>query len=192
MSTSWQPVKSEATDIPGVVIIHPDVYTDERGVFFETWSQARYANVGVPETFVQDNVSRSSRGVLRGLHYQLPHAQGKLLSVLEGEIFDVAVDIRRGSPSYGKWVGVTLSSTNHVQLYVPAGCAHGFQALSDEAVVLYKCTEYYHHNSDHSVLWSDSDLAIPWALPPLLSAKDRVAPRLSDVPKGELPMYSLS
>ncbi len=180
----------EATEMPGVLIVHPDAYTDERGLFYETWSQARYAHAGMPETFVQDNVSRSSRGVLRGLHYQDPHAQGKLLSVLEGEIFDVAVDIRRGSPTYGRWVGVTLSATNHVQLYVPAGCAHGFQALSDEAVVLYKCTEYYHHGADHSVLWSDEDLGIPWTLPPILSAKDRAARRLSAIPGSELPTYS--
>ncbi len=180
----------EATEIPGVLIVHPDAYTDERGLFYETWSQARYAHAGMPETFVQDNVSRSSRGVLRGLHFQYPQSQGKLLSVLEGEIFDVAVDIRRGSPTFGRWVGATLSAANHVQLYVPAGCAHGFQALSDEAVVLYKCTEYYQHGSERSVLWSDEELAIPWTLPPILSAKDRTAPRLRAIPESALPPYT--
>ena len=180
----------EATDIPGVLIVRPNVFTDERGLFYETWSKARYGHAGMPETFVQDNVSRSSRGVLRGLHYQLPNAQGKLLSVLHGEIFDVAVDIRRDSPSYGKWVGVTLSAANQVQLYVPAGCAHGFQALSAEAVVLYKCTEYYDHGSERSVFWSDEDVAIPWVLPPILSGKDQAAPRLRDIPPDKLPVYA--
>ena len=183
-------MKVESTEIPGVAVIHPNAFADSRGLFYETWNQSRYASAGMPEAFVQDNVSRSSRGVLRGLHYQLPQSQGKLLSVLAGEIFDVAVDIRRGSPAFGKWVGVTLSAANHLQLYVPAGCAHGFQALSDEAVVLYKCTEYYHPASERAVLWSDEDLGIPWTLPPILSAKDQDAPHLRAIPEGALPVYS--
>ena len=183
-------MKVEATAIPGVVIIEPRAFSDNRGMFFETWSQARYAEAGIPERFVQDNLSHSSRGVLRGLHYQQPNAQGKLLSVLDGEIFDVAVDIRQGSPTYGKWVGVTLSAQNHRQLYVPAGCAHGFQAMSATATVHYKCTEYYDTASELSVNWSDGDLAIPWALPPILSDKDRDAPLLRDIPRGRLPEYS--
>ncbi|MEP6991221.1 MAG: dTDP-4-dehydrorhamnose 3,5-epimerase, partial [bacterium] len=150
----------------------------------------RYAEVGLPPTFVQDNVSRSRRGVLRGLHYQLPNAQGKLLSVLEGEIFDVAVDIRRGSPTFGQWVGATLSAGNKRQLYVPPGCAHGFQAMSATAVVLYKCTEYYHQSAEQSVLWSDEALAIPWALPPILADKDRDAPLLRNIAESRLPEYS--
>ena len=179
----------EATVIPGVVVIQPDVFTDERGVFHEAWSQRRYAEAGVREAFVQDNISRSARGVLRGLHYQDPHPQGKLLSVLQGEIFDVAVDIRRGSPAFGQWVGVTLSDANHRQLYIPPGCAHGFQALS-EAVVTYKCTEYFEQGSDRYVLWSDEDLGISWTLPPILSAKDRIAPCLRDIAEAALPVYS--
>ena len=180
----------EATAIPGVLTLEPRVFSDARGDFFELWSQLRYAQAGLPTAFVQDNISRSQRGVLRGLHYQLPHAQGKLLSVLEGEIFDVAVDIRRGSPTFGQWVGETLSSENHRQLYVPAGCAHGFQAISATAVVLYKCTEYYNPSSERSVRWSDPDIAIPWALPPILADKDRDAPPLRDIPESFLPEYA--
>ena len=159
-------------------------------MFFETWSQALYAQAGVPEKFVQDNVSRSARGVLRGLHYQEPNAQGKLLSVLEGEIFDVAVDIRPGSPTFKQWVGMTLSAENRRQLYVPAGFAHGFQAMSANATVLYKCTEYYDHASEHSILWSDDEFAIPWPLPPILSDKDRDAPLLRDIPESRLPQFT--
>ena len=183
-------MKVEATALPGVIIIEPRVFPDERGLFFETWSQARYAQAGVAEQFVQDNLSRSSRGVVRGLHYQLPYTQGKLLSVVNGEIFDVAVDIRPGSPTFKQWVGVTLSATNRRQLYVPAGYAHGFQALSDEAALLYKCTEYYQPSAEQSILWSDEELAIRWALPPILGDKDRAAPRLADVPEDRLPPYS--
>ena len=183
-------MKVEATATPGVIIIEPRAFSDERGMFFETWSQARYAQAGVPEKFVQDNVSRSARGVLRGLHYQEPNAQGKLLSVLDGEIFDVAVDIRRGSPTFTQWVGVTLSAENRRQLYVPAGFAHGFQAMSANATVLYKCTEYYHSASELSVSWSDDELAIPWPLPPILSDKDRDAPLLRDIPESRLPQFT--
>ena len=183
-------MKVETTAIPGVIIIEPRAFSDERGMFFETWSQARYAQAGVPEKFVQDNVSRSTRGVLRGLHYQQPNAQGKLLSVLDGEIFDVAVDIRQGSPTFKQWVGVTLSAESRRQLYVPAGFAHGFQAMSANATVLYKCTEYYDHASELSVCWSDDQLTIPWSLPPILSDKDRDAPLLRDIPKGRLPQFT--
>ena len=182
-------MKVEATAIPGVIIIEPRAFPDERGVFFETWSQARYAHAGVLEAFVQDNLSRSFRGVLRGLHYQHPNAQGKLLSVLEGEIFDVALDIRRGSPTFRQWVGTTLSAENRRQLYVPAGFAHGFQVLSANATVLYKCTEYYDPTAELSVCWSDDELAIPWPLPPILSDKDRDAPRLRDIPDSRLPDF---
>ena len=180
----------ESTAIPGVLLLEPRVFSDARGVFFETWSLLRYAQAGLPTTFVQDNISRSRRGVIRGLHYQLPNAQGKLLSVLEGEIFDVAVDIRRGSPTFGQWVGATLNAENHRQMYVPPGCAHGFQAMSASAVVLYKCTEYYHPSSERSVLWSDEELAISWSLPPILADKDRDAPLLRDIPASHLPEYS--
>lgn len=183
-------MKVEATELPGVVTVAPRAFSDDRGLFFETWSRARYAQAGMPEDFVQDNVSRSARGVLRGLHYQLPFAQGKLVSVLAGEVFDVVLDIRRGSPTFRQWTGVTLSADNRRQLYVPAGCAHGFQALSAEAVVLYKCTQYYDQPSEFTVLWSDEELAIPWTLPPILSAKDRAAPRLREIPDERLPEFS--
>lgn len=182
-------MKVEATAIPGLIIIEPRAFSDDRGVFFETWSQARYALAGLPEQFVQDNVSRSARGVLRGLHYQEPNAQGKLLSVLEGEIFDIAVDIRRGSPTFKQWVGATLSAENRHQLYVPAGFAHGFQAMSADATVLYKCTAFYDHESEHSVRWSDDELAIQWPLPPILSDKDRDAPCLREIPQDRLPQF---
>lgn len=178
-----------ATNIPSLLMLTPRVFADERGTFFESWSASRYAEAGVPEQFVQDNVSRSHRGVLRGLHYQHPRAQGKLISVLEGSIFDVAVDIRVGSPTFGEWVGVTLSADNQRQLYIPPGCAHGFQALSDDTLVLYKCTDYYDQASEHSVLWSDEDLAIDWPLPPLLSPKDSKGLRLRDMPREALPAF---
>ena len=185
-------MKVEATTIPGVLLLEPRVFSDARGDFFETWSMERYAHAGMSERFVQDNVSRSSRAVLRGLHYQLPNAQGKLLSVLEGEILDIAVDIRRGSPTFKQWVGATLSADNGRQLYVPTGCAHGFQALSATAVVVYKCTEYYHVASERTILWSDDELAIPWPLPPILSDKDRDARPLREIPEGELPGFTIS
>lgn len=185
-------MKVEATAIPGVLLLEPRVFSDGRGDFFETWSMERYARAGMPERFVQDNVSRSSRAVLRGLHYQLPNAQGKLLSVLEGEILDIAVDIRRDSSTFKQWVAETLSAENGRQLYVPAGCAHGFQALSATAVVLYKCTEYYDVASERIILWSDDELAIPWPLPPIVSDKDRDARPLREIPEGELPGFAIA
>lgn len=180
-----------ATTIPSLVMLTPRVFADERGTFFESWSASRYAAVGVPTHFVQDNVSRSHRGVLRGLHYQHPRAQGKLISVLQGSVFDVAVDIRVGSPTFRQWVGVTLSADNQRQLYIPPGCAHGFQALSEDALVQYKCTDYYDYGSEHSLLWSDEELAIAWPLPPLLSPKDSEGVRLRDMPPDALPTYSV-
>ena len=180
-------MKVVPTAIDGVTVVEPRVFGDARGVFFESWSELRYANAGLPGRFVQDNVSRSSRGALRGLHYQRPHGQGKLVSVVEGEIFDVAVDIRRDSPTFRQWVGVTLSAANQRQLYIPVGFAHGFQAVSDTAIVLYKCTEYYDAACERSILWSDDEIAIPWALAPLLSDKDRDAPCLRDLHADELP-----
>ncbi len=177
-------------DIPGLVVIEPAVFADARGAFLESWSRARYAEAGIVDDFVQDNVSHSVRGVLRGLHYQQPRAQGKLISVVQGEAFDVAVDIRTGSPTYRQWTGISLSGENRRQLYIPPGFAHGFQVLSADATVLYKCTDYYDHSSEHSILWSDEDLAIAWPLEPILSAKDRDAPRLRDLPAHALPPYS--
>jgi dTDP-4-dehydrorhamnose 3,5-epimerase len=178
------------TALPEVVIVEPRVFGDDRGYFFETWQSERYGAAGLPSAFVQDNVSYSQRKVLRGLHFQNPRAQGKLLLVLQGEIFDVAVDIRRGSPRFGQWVGVTLSSENRRQLYVPPGFAHGFCVLSDAALVQYKCTELYHQKSEHSLRWEDPRIGIAWPVErPVLSEKDLRAPRLDEIDPEFLPVY---
>ncbi len=176
------------TTLPGVLILEPRVFRDDRGYFLETWNQARCAGLGLPERFVQDNLSSSSKGVLRGLHYQNPNGQGKLVSVPCGEVFDVAVDIRTDSPSFGEWVGVTLSDANNRSLYIPPGFAHGFVVLSDLAVFSYKCTEYYAPACEASLLWNDADLGIDWPVStPILSTKDLAASRLRDVPRDRLP-----
>jgi dTDP-4-dehydrorhamnose 3,5-epimerase len=178
------------TTLPGVLIIEPRVFGDERGFFMETWNQPRYEAAGVPGGFIQDNLSSSRQGVLRGLHYQKPFAQAKLLSVIEGEILDVAVDIRRGSPSFGRWVGVILSSTNRRQLYVPPGFAHGFCVVSDTALVTYKCSEVYHPEADRGVRWNDPQIGIDWPVTdPAVSDKDRRAPLLSTIAPDDLPDY---
>jgi dTDP-4-dehydrorhamnose 3,5-epimerase len=181
-----------ATKLAGVRIFEPRVFSEARGWFKETWSAARYSTEGVPSAFVQDNVSYSIPGALRGLHYQHPNGQGKLVSVLDGEIYDVAVDVRSGSPSFGQWVGVVLSSENHRQLWVPEGFAHGFLARRP-TIVLYKVTAPYDPRSERSVLWSDEDLAIDWpGGTPILSEKDARAPRLRDVAPEALPRLSLA
>ncbi|CAN5349990.1 dTDP-4-dehydrorhamnose 3,5-epimerase [soil metagenome] len=182
-------MKIERHAIPGVMSIHPAMITDDRGTFHENWSHERYAAIGLWEDFVQDNVSRSARGVVRGLHFQSPHAQGKLISVLQGEIFDVAVDIRRGSPAFGQWMAIRLDHVTGTQFYVPPGCAHGFQALSDATVVHYKCTDYYRPDCERSLRWSDDALNIPWPLASLLSTKDADAPRLRDIDETSLPPF---
>lgn len=164
------------TDIPDVVIIEPKVFGDERGFFLESFNALRFAEAtGVTRPFVQDNHSRSARGVLRGLHYQIQHPQGKLVRVVAGEVFDVAVDIRKGSPTFGKWVGVTLSADNKRQLWVPEGFAHGFVVTSDYAEFLYKTTDYWYAEHERSIAWDDPTLAITWpaGMTPILSAKDR-------------------
>lgn len=184
-------MKAIETALPGVLILEPRVFGDDRGYFLETWNGARYAELGLPERFVQDNLSSSAKGVLRGLHYQHPNGQGKLVSVARGEVFDVAADIRPDSPSFGRWVGVTLSSENHRSLYIPPGFAHGFAVLSDEALFSYKCTEYYAPNCEASLIWNDPDLAIRWPVEePRLSSKDLAAPRLRDVARDRLPTFS--
>lgn len=169
-------------ELPGLILVEPRVFADERGVFLETYRHSDFAAAGIPEHFVQDNHSRSSGGVLRGLHYQkVPRAQGKLVRCLAGRIFDVAVDIRTGSPAYGKWAGVELSRENNRMLYVPAGFAHGFLVLSDIAEVTYKCTEEYSPSHDRGIIWNDPDIGIRWQRPdPMLSAKDAQHPRLRD------------
>lgn len=178
-----------ATDLPGVIVVEPRVFRDDRGFFLETYRADRYREGGIDATFVQDNHSRSARGTLRGLHAQWEHPQGKLLRVIEGEIFDVAVDIRRGSPTFGKWVGVTLSAENFRQIYVPVGFAHGFCVTSDVAQVEYKCTDIYDPEHEIRVLWSDPEIGIEWPIAdPLLSPKDADGQPLSAL--GDvLPVY---
>lgn len=166
------------TAINEVKLIIPRVFEDERGYFFESWQQQRFAELVAPVTFVQDNQSLSKRGTLRGLHWQEAHPQDKLISVLSGAIFDVAVDIRPESPTYGKWVWETLSAENHRQLFIPKGFAHGFYVLSESAIVSYKCSDFYHPEAERSIRWDDPSLAIQWPIEglPLLSAKDAMAP----------------
>ncbi len=176
--------------IPGVILIEPDVFVDDRGYFLETYRDARYTEAGVAGTFVQDNLSYSKARVLRGLHFQNPRAQAKLVYVPAGEIFDIAVDVRRGSPTFGRWTGTRLSSDNRHQLYIPAGFAHGFCVLSEWAHVIYKCTDVYDPAAEVSVLWNDSDIGIDWPVrEPRLSPKDGTAPPLRDIDPRRLPSY---
>lgn len=161
--------------LPEVVIIEPRVYGDKRGFFFEAWNAQTFADAGMPAQFVQDNHSRSARGVLRGLHYQLSRPQGKLVRVVSGRVFDVAVDLRRSSPTFGKWVGVELSAANHRLLWIPPGFAHGFLALEDGTDFLYKCTDFFAPEDERCLKWNDQDLGIDWPLSgiaPIISDKD--------------------
>ena len=178
-------MKVTPTRIPDVLIIEPKVFGDDRGFFFESFNQKTFNEaVGQEIAFVQDNHSKSAKNVLRGLHYQLPpKAQGKLVRVIQGEVFDVAVDIRKGSASYGQWVGERLSAANHKQLWIPPGFAHGFLTLSETAEFLYKTTDYYAPELERSIRWNDSDLAIDWHLdgPPRLSEKDASAPKIMEL-----------
>ncbi len=178
------------SQLPGVIIIEPDIFGDERGFFMETWRAAHYAEHGIPEQFVQDNLSLSQQGVLRGLHYQHPDAQGKLITVLQGEVYDVAVDIRVGSPTFGQWMGITLSGENKNQVYVPPGFAHGFSVTSDSALFMYKCTRIYNPNTEFSIAWNDPDIGIEWpSASPQLADKDQQAPFLKDISETQLPKY---
>jgi dTDP-4-dehydrorhamnose 3,5-epimerase len=178
------------TTLPGVVVIKPTVYEDSRGFFAETYRADVLAAAGIPDNFVQDNHSRSARGVLRGLHYQVPRLQAKLCRVASGAVFDVAVDIRLGSPTFGRWHGVLLSDQNKLMLYIPGGFAHGFVVRSESADFLYKCSEYYDASSDRAIAWNDPAIGIAWDAPsPTLSAKDRSAPLLAEVPPEFLPRY---
>jgi dTDP-4-dehydrorhamnose 3,5-epimerase len=178
------------SSLAGILIIEPSVFKDERGFFMETYQQRRYTEAGIESIFVQDNLSRSVRGTLRGLHYQVKQAQAKLIQVVEGSIFDVAVDIRRGSPYFGQWEGVDLSDENRRQLFLPDGFAHGFCVLSESAYVLYKCTDFYAAEDEGGILWADPDLAIKWPISePLLSEKDSQLPCLADIPPERLPVY---
>ena len=168
-------------DIPGLVIIDPKVFGDARGYFFESWSEQRYELI-VQARFVQDNISFSRKGIVRGLHFQNPNGQGKLIQVFQGEVFDVAVDLRRSSPTFRKWHGILLSSENKKQFYIPPGFAHGFAVTSDTALFHYKCTEFYAPTAELAIRWDDPDIGIAWPLTsaPLLAPKDATAPPLRD------------
>jgi dTDP-4-dehydrorhamnose 3,5-epimerase len=178
--------------LPGVVVIEPDVHRDPRGFFLETYHAEKYRAAGVPGTFVQDNQSRSTAGTIRGLHLQLRRPQGKLVRVIEGEIFDVAVDVRRGSPGFGKWVGVALSAENFKQCYIPPGFAHGFAVVSDVAQVEYKCTDVYDPGGELGIAWNDPAIGVAWPLErPFLSERDRHHPLLAAVME-QLPAFAPS
>jgi dTDP-4-dehydrorhamnose 3,5-epimerase len=179
------------TSLPGVYELRPVVHRDSRGSLLETYHHARFTGLGIKETFLQDNHSISSLGTLRGLHYQLLHAQAKLCRVIEGEALDVAVDIRVGSPCFGKWTSVRLSAKAHNQIYIPAGFAHGFLALTEAVQFLYKCSDYYAPSDEYGIVWNDPALAIDWGVAsPALSQRDANNPRLADVRQQFLPRYS--
>lgn len=184
-------LKCTPTALDGVFIVEPDTWSDHRGSFFESWHRERYAALGFSEPFVQDNVSRSIKGTLRGLHVQEPYGQGKLVQALCGEVFDVAVDVRVGSPTFGRWVGERLSGDNCRQMYIAPGFAHGFYVLSASALLAYKCTEFYHPEAELSIAWNDPLPAIAWPIvtDPLLSEKDASAPCLAAIPAQRLPQW---
>lgn len=176
-----------STSLEGVLIVEPKVFDDSRGYFMEVYHRERYRSEGIDAEFVQDNLSFSLKNTLRGLHYQLPHAQAKLIQVLTGEIFDVAVDIRRGSPTFGRWLGVRLSRENNHQIFIPAGFAHGFCVLSESAHVAYKCSDFYSSADEKGILWSDPDIGIEWPIhSPVLSEKDGKYPLLSEISLNNL------
>lgn len=184
-------MKITPTDLPEILLIEPDVHRDARGFFLETWHAEKYAAAGLDEPFVQDNHSLSQRNTLRGLHYQLARPQGKLIRVSAGEIYDVAVDIRRGSPTFGRYVGVHLSASNFRQLWIPEGFAHGFCVISETAEMQYKCTDLYDPTSAFAIAWNDPEIGIPWPTEtPILSDSDRSATRLRDFTAQDLPVYS--
>jgi dTDP-4-dehydrorhamnose 3,5-epimerase len=179
----------ESTPLPGVLLVKPKVFRDDRGQFLESWRESAYAEHGMTG-FVQDNISVSRRGVLRGMHLQNPQGQGKLVSALRGRIFDVALDTRHGSPTFGRWFGVELTDENRWQLYIPVGFAHGFQALTDDVVFSYKCTDYYAPLAERTVRWNDPEVAITWPIPEaILAPKDEGALKLSEIPRELLPAY---
>lgn len=186
----------DKTTIDGVYIIEPKVFGDNRGYFMESYNREHFAEVGLNMTFVQDNESKSSKGVLRGLHFQRNHSQGKLVRVTKGEVFDVAVDLRTGSETYGKWEGVILSEENKKQFYIPEGFAHGFLVLSDEAIFNYKCTDFYFPEHDGGIMWNDPDINIEWPLDGIkniiLSEKDKHHPYLKELDLSKYKEYSIS
>jgi len=179
------------TALPGVLIVEPKIFGDERGFFVETWQKQRYEQAGITASFVQDNAASSRQKTLRGLHFQNPNAQAKLVYALEGEVFDVTVDIRKGSPTFGHWAGVTLSANNARQVFIPEGFAHGYCVLSGSALVAYKCTEYYNPKTENSIRWDDPDIGIDWPVgDPVISEKDAAAPLFRDVDPARLPVFT--
>jgi dTDP-4-dehydrorhamnose 3,5-epimerase len=183
-------VKLSESSLQGVLIIEPSVFGDERGFFMESWKSSSYETAGIPQLMSQSNFSKSSYGVIRGLHYQHPQSQGKLVSVLEGSIFDVAVDIRWGSPNFGKWTALELTADNHLQLYVPEGFAHGFCTLSDSAIVHYMCTKQFAPEYDAAIAWNDPDIGVDWPIEPVsVSDKDSGAPCLGEISSAKLPGF---
>jgi dTDP-4-dehydrorhamnose 3,5-epimerase len=189
--TNYPQLKRIDTRLAGVAVVEPVVHGDARGYFFESFHADKYKALGIDVKFVQSNVSRSARGVLRGLHYQWPNPQGKLVSVLDGEVYDVAVDIRRGSPTFAQWAAAMLTADNHRQLWIPEGFAHGFCVVSDAATFMYQCTALYDPAADAGVRWNDAAIGIDWPVAePRLSAKDETNPFLADVPADKLPVYA--
>lgn len=178
------------TGLPGVLIVEPDRFGDSRGFFQEIWHEGRYREAGIPGPFVQDNMSLSAHGVLRGLHFQNPNGQGKLVYVLQGEVFDVAVDIRTGSPTFGKWIGAVLSADNARQFYIPPGFAHGFCVTSESALFAYKCTDFYNPQTEGVIRWDDPAIGIDWPVSdPAVSERDAAAPLLADIDPARLPTF---
>lgn len=177
----------ERLKLEGALVIEPDVYPDKRGYFLETYQEKRYAAYGIRETFVQDNLSFSLKNTLRGLHFQNPNAQAKLVQVIQGVVLDFIVDIRKGSSTFGQWLGVRLSADNHRQLFVPAGFAHGYYVVSDQAIFTYKCSDYYAPEKERGILWSDTDIGLDLPIKdPIVSEKDMAYPRLKDIPEEQL------
>ena len=183
-------MKRKETSLPGVCVIEPDVFSDERGFFFESYQVKKFAELGINDTFVQDNHAHSLAGTLRGLHYQVRYPQSKLCRVIQGKVRDVVVDVRRGSPHFGRYVETILSAENRLQVYIPRGFAHGYLVLSESAEFIYKCSDFYHPEYERGVIWNDAEIAIDWGIQsPRLSAKDLRHPALSKVDSGELPDY---
>jgi dTDP-4-dehydrorhamnose 3,5-epimerase len=184
-------MEAQTIDIPGVIIIQPKVFGDQRGYFFESFQEERYKSAGIKEHFIQDNFSSSTKGVLRGLHYQLKHPQGKLVTVIKGKVLDVMIDIRVGSPTFGKHYSIILDGERHNQVYVPPGLAHGFYVLTDDVVFAYKCTDVYHPEDEYGVFWNDLAVGVEWGITsePTLSEKDKKHPLLKDIPVAHLPKF---
>lgn len=181
-------MKVSETALHGLLLIEVDLFEDERGFFMESWQKERYRELGIVEEFVQDNLSYSQYGVLRGLHYQHPYGQGKLVYVIEGEVYDVAVDIRQGSPTFGKYEGFYLSAENKRQLYIPPGFAHGFCVTSETVLFAYKCTDYYNQEAEKGLIWNDHDIGIKWPIEkPILSRKDLELPGIKEIKITDLP-----